>query len=76
MTARPPRQVRRFIAGPLLPRSLWIPAAWPRNAAGKTQHTVVNYRPRSALLHFARLMGEKFAGTSLGQALEPCVTVM
>jgi len=34
-----------------------------RNAAGQTQHVVVNHRPRSALLHFARLLGEKFAGT-------------
>jgi hypothetical protein len=34
-----------------------------RNAAGKAQHIVVNHRPRSSMLHFSRLMGEKFAGT-------------
>ena len=28
---------------------------------------VVNHRPRSALLHFARLLGEKFAGTPLAK---------
>ena len=36
-----------------------------RNAAGQTQHVVASYRPRSSLLHFARLLGEKFAGTPL-----------
>ena len=36
-----------------------------RNAAGKTQHLVVNHRPRSSVLLFARLMGEKYAGTPL-----------
>jgi hypothetical protein len=34
-----------------------------RNAAGETQHIVVNHRPRSSLLVLARLMGEKLAGT-------------
>lgn len=38
-----------------------------RNAAGNAQHIVVNHRPRSSVLLFARLMGEKFAGTDLGQ---------
>jgi hypothetical protein len=38
-----------------------------RNAAGKTQHIVVNHRPRSAVLLFARVMGEKFAGTPLAR---------
>jgi len=33
------------------------------NAAGQTQHVVVYHRPRSALLHFARLPGERFADT-------------
>ena len=33
------------------------------NAAGQTQHVVVNHRPRSAMLQFSRLMLEKFAGT-------------
>jgi hypothetical protein len=36
-----------------------------RNAAGQTQHVVVNHRPRSALLYFARLLGERFADTPL-----------
>ena len=35
-----------------------------RNAAGDTQHIVVNHRPRSSLLLLARLLSEKFAGTS------------
>jgi hypothetical protein len=34
-----------------------------RNAAGQAQHVVAGYRPRSALLMFSRLLGEKFAGT-------------
>jgi hypothetical protein len=34
-----------------------------RNAAGETQHIVVNQRPRSSLLLVSRLLGEKFAGT-------------
>jgi hypothetical protein len=38
-----------------------------RNAAGKTQHLVVNHRPRSSVLLFARLMGEKYAGTPLAK---------
>jgi hypothetical protein len=36
-----------------------------RNAAGKAQHLVVNHRPRSSVLLFARLMATKYAGTSL-----------
>ena len=36
-----------------------------RNAAGKTQRLVVNHRPRSSVLLFARLMGDRFAGTDL-----------
>ena len=38
-----------------------IPVA--RNAAGQTKHIAASYRPRSSLLHFSRLLGEKFAGT-------------
>ena len=34
-----------------------------RNAAGETEHIVVNHRPRSSLLLLSRLLGEKFAGT-------------
>jgi hypothetical protein len=33
-----------------------------RNAAGQTQHVVASYRPRSSVLLFSRLLGEKFAG--------------
>jgi hypothetical protein len=38
-----------------------------RNAAGKAQKLVVNHRPRSSVLLFAHLMGEKFAGTPLAK---------
>ena len=38
-----------------------------RNADGKTQHVVASYRPRSSLLFFSRLLGEKFAGTPIGK---------
>jgi hypothetical protein len=38
-----------------------------RNAAGKAQHIVVNHRPRSSVLLFARVMGEKYAGTTLAK---------
>jgi hypothetical protein len=38
-----------------------------RNAAGKAQHLVVNHRPRSSVLLFARLMGQKYAGTPLAK---------
>src|SRR5262245_51769216 len=34
-----------------------------RNDAGKTQHVVAGYRPRSSLLLLSRLLREKFAGT-------------
>jgi hypothetical protein len=34
-----------------------------RNAAGQTQHVVASYRPVSTVLHFSRLLHEKFAGT-------------
>ena len=36
-----------------------------RNASGKTQHIVASYRPRSSVVHFARLLALKFAGTPL-----------
>jgi hypothetical protein len=36
-----------------------------RNAAGQAEHLVVNHRPRSSVLLFAHLMGEKYAGTPL-----------
>jgi len=38
-----------------------------RNAAGKTQHIVVNHRPRSSVLLFAGLMGKKYTGTPLAK---------
>ena len=38
-----------------------------RNDAGKTEHVVVNHRPRSALLVFSHLMHEKFAGTPIAE---------
>lgn len=38
-----------------------------RNKEGKTQHLVVNHRPRSSVMLFARLMGETFAGTPLAK---------
>ena len=38
-----------------------------RNAEGKTQRLVVNHRPRSSVLLFARAMGEKFAGTPIAE---------
>jgi hypothetical protein len=38
-----------------------------RNAATQTQHIVANYRPRSSLLLFSRLVGEKLAETPYGE---------
>jgi hypothetical protein len=38
-----------------------------RNPAGQAQHIVGNYRPRSTLLLLSRLIGEKFAGTPIGE---------
>ena len=38
-----------------------------RNPAGQTQHIVASYRPRSSLLLFSRLLGEKFAGTPIAK---------
>jgi len=38
-----------------------------RDAAGRTQHVVGNYRPRSTLLLLSRLLGEHFAGTPYGE---------
>jgi hypothetical protein len=33
------------------------------NAAGQTQHVVASYRPVSTVIHFSRLLRERFAGT-------------
>ena len=38
-----------------------------RNAAGRAQHIVANYRPRSTLLILSRLIGDHFAGTPYGE---------
>lgn len=38
-----------------------------RNAAGKARHLMVNHRPRSSVLLFARVIGEKYAGTPLAK---------
>jgi hypothetical protein len=38
-----------------------------RNAAGQAQNIVVNHRPRSSVLLFARLMSERLAGTPLAK---------
>jgi hypothetical protein len=38
-----------------------------RNTAGQAQRIVGNYRPRSTLLLLSRLIGEKFAGTPIGE---------
>jgi hypothetical protein len=37
------------------------------NEAGKTQHIAANYRPLSSALLLSRLVGEKFAGTAIGE---------
>jgi hypothetical protein len=37
-----------------------------RNEGGQAQRVVVNHRPLSSVLLFARLMGEKYAGRPLG----------
>ena len=34
-----------------------------RNATEQTQHVVASYRPVSTVIHFSRLLHEKFAGT-------------
>ena len=38
-----------------------------RNAAGRAQHIVANYRPRNTLLLLSRLIGEHFAATPYGK---------
>jgi hypothetical protein len=38
-----------------------------RNTAGQTERIVASYRPRSSVLLFSRLLGEKFAGTPIGE---------
>lgn len=38
-----------------------------RNGAGQTQHVLASYRPRTTVVHFARLLAEKFAGTPIAE---------
>jgi hypothetical protein len=38
-----------------------------RDATGQTRHIAANYRPLSSALLLSRLMGEKFAGTPIGE---------
>ena len=38
-----------------------------RNAAGQTQHVVASYRPRTSVVHFARLLAKEFAGTPIAE---------
>jgi len=38
-----------------------------RNDAGQTQHVVASYRPRTSVMHFARLLATKFAGTPIAE---------
>ena len=38
-----------------------------RDAAGQTKHIAASYRPLNSVLHFSRLLGEKFAGTHLAE---------
>jgi hypothetical protein len=37
------------------------------NDAGKAQRVVASYRPRTSVVHFARLLAEKFAGTPIAK---------
>jgi hypothetical protein len=38
-----------------------------RNAGGKAQHIVANYRPRNTLLRLSQLIGDHFVGTPYGE---------
>jgi len=38
-----------------------------RDVKGQTQSVTASYRPRSSLMLFSRLLGEKFAGTVIGE---------
>jgi hypothetical protein len=38
-----------------------------RTAAGQTQRIVASYRPRSSVLLFAHLLGQKFTGTPIAE---------
>ena len=37
------------------------------NDAGKARNVVASYRPRTSVVHFARLLAEKFAGTPIAK---------
>jgi hypothetical protein len=41
-----------------------------RNSTGETQHVVASYRPRTSVMHFARLLAEKFAGNPIAEHFE------
>jgi hypothetical protein len=41
-----------------------------RNTAGETQKVVASYRPRTTVMHFARLLAEAFAGTPIAEHFE------
>jgi hypothetical protein len=38
-----------------------------RNSTGETQHVIASYRPRTTVVHFARLLAERFAGNPLAE---------
>jgi hypothetical protein len=38
-----------------------------RNAGGKAQHIVANYRPRNTLLRLSQMIGDHFVGTPYGE---------
>ena len=38
-----------------------------RNDAGRAQHVVASYRPRTTVVYFARLLALKFAGTPIAE---------
>ncbi len=44
-----------------------------RNAAGQTQHVIMNHRPLPAVLLFSRLMGEHFADTRYARYFLPAL---
>ena len=42
------------------------------NDIGEAEHLTVNHRPRSSVLLFSRLMGEKFADSPIGEHFITC----
>jgi hypothetical protein len=41
-----------------------------RNDAGETQHVFASYRPRTSIVHFARLLADDFRGSPLAKHFE------